>query len=166
MRWLIGILGVVVLVVLGLRLFLSRDEEGQVRPGEAADFAHLQFAHRDNIYLLCPSAPSFCSEPADAAAPVFAVDVAQLRSYLLALPSTEPRLTLVSEDPGGHRFIFIQRSFLFRFPDIVTVQLIPLDGGRSTLAILSRSRYGRSDLGVNGARVRRWIGKLQEATSS
>ncbi|WP_051063055.1 DUF1499 domain-containing protein [Ilumatobacter nonamiensis] len=52
---------------------------------------------------------------------------------------------------------YVQRSYVFAFPDYVSVRFIDLPEGGSTLAIFSRSRYGRSDLGVNEKRVARWI---------
>ena len=166
MRWLIGFLLLVVLAFVGLRLYLSRDVENRVEPGEEADFARLQFAHRENVYLVCPSEPAFCNQPADAQSPIFRMDVGRLRSVLLQALSTEPRLRLASEDEARHRLVFIQRSLLLRFPDVITVELIPLEGERSTLAILSRSRYGRKDFGVNSARVKRWMANLQAVAGS
>jgi uncharacterized protein (DUF1499 family) len=37
---------------------------------------------------------------------------------------------------------------------------VPVGDSRSTLAIYSRSQLGRSDLGVNLARIERWLDKL------
>jgi len=58
------------------------------------------------------------------------------------------------------RLVLVQRSLIFRFPDTITVQVFPQTEGGSTLAIYSRSNYGRSDLGVNKARVQRWLGLI------
>ena len=44
-----------------------------------------------------------------------------------------------------------------RYPDTVDVLVLPAEGGRSTVAIYSRSQIGRSDLGANLARIRRWL---------
>jgi len=166
MRWLLGFVLLVVFALVGLRLYLSRDGEDRLNRGEETDFAHLQFAHRENVYLLCPAEPAICNQPADAISPIFAGGVDHLRTTLMSALATEPRLRLVSEDAVRHRLVFIQRSLVLRFPDIVTVELIALTGARSTLAILSRSRYGRKDFGVNAARVTRWIGKLTAAAGS
>jgi len=164
MRWLLGFVLLVAFALVGLRLYLSRGAEDRVTRGEEADFQHLQFAHRENVYLMCPSQPVICNQPADAQSPTFAMDVDRLRVALLKALAAEPRLKQVSEDKVRHRLVFIQRSLVLRFPDIVTVELIPLEGERSTLAILSRSRYGRKDFGVNAARVDRWIANLKAAT--
>ena len=44
-----------------------------------------------------------------------------------------------------------------------TVLLLGDSGkGKSTLAVYSRSVYGRSDLGVNRARIMAWVREVQE----
>ncbi len=52
------------------------------------------------------------------------------------------------------------RSALWGFPDYTTVLAVPQEG-TSRLLIHARQRYGRSDLGVNAARVRSWIEALK-----
>jgi uncharacterized protein DUF1499 len=66
----------------------------------------------------------------------------------------------------GRRLTYIQRSTVLRFPDIVTVEFIDLGNDRSTLAIDSRARYGRSDFGVNRRRVSEWIGLLRSKSAN
>jgi uncharacterized protein (DUF1499 family) len=46
------------------------------------------------------------------------------------------------------------------FPDTVVVRFFKRPGGRSTLALYSRSQLGKSDFGVNRARIARWLEKL------
>jgi uncharacterized protein (DUF1499 family) len=58
------------------------------------------------------------------------------------------------------QYDYIQRTELMRYPDSITVRFIPLADGQSTLAIYSRSHYGRSDFGVNQARIRAWLAAL------
>ena len=70
----------------------------------------------------------------------------------------QPRITFVAEDSTTYREEFIQRSLIFRFPDVITVQIIPCKS--STLAIRSYSVYGEGDFGVNGNRVRTWLTEL------
>ena len=47
-----------------------------------------------------------------------------------------------------------------RFPDTIVVRFLDRPDGRSTLAIYSRSQLGTNDLGVNLARIERWLDKL------
>lgn len=51
---------------------------------------------------------------------------------------------------------YVQRSALLAYPDFVSVKALPAGDG-ATLAIYSRSRFGRSDLGVNEKRVSAWL---------
>jgi len=55
------------------------------------------------------------------------------------------------------QYDYIQRTALMRYPDSITVRFIALGSNRSTLGIYSRSHYGKSDLGVNEARIRAWL---------
>jgi uncharacterized protein (DUF1499 family) len=54
----------------------------------------------------------------------------------------------------------VQRSRLLRFPDLITIRFIAIDANRTTLAIYSRSVWGQGDMGVNKARIRGWVGRL------
>ena len=60
------------------------------------------------------------------------------------------------------RAVYIERSRIFNFPDIVTVEFVALDPERSSVAIYSRSRYGGYDFAQNRKRVERWLSQLQE----
>ena len=50
-----------------------------------------------------------------------------------------------------------------RFPDTVDIKILPVAGNESTLAIYSRSLIGRGDLGVNRARIARWLAALDRS---
>jgi len=43
---------------------------------------------------------------------------------------------------------------------------VALPDGGSTVLIYSRSQLGRGDLGVNRARIERWIGLISNAASN
>ncbi|MDX5362736.1 MAG: DUF1499 domain-containing protein [Pseudazoarcus pumilus] len=65
-------------------------------------------------------------------------------------------------EPARGRIEAIARSRIFRFADEIAVQLTPApDGVR--VDVRSRSRVGRSDLGVNAARVRLFLQDLQQS---
>jgi uncharacterized protein (DUF1499 family) len=127
------------------------------------DFAALARPATPNTYLVAP--PDRCSARPDEAAPVFALPAARLYEIARAALAREPRAELVHEDGRALRLVLVQRSRLFRFPDTVTVQVFPLAGGGATLGVYSAAKYGRSDLGVNKRRVRRWLGLLARATA-
>ncbi len=56
---------------------------------------------------------------------------------------------------------YVVRTKWFGFPDYVTIKTIPTDSGGSTLSIVARSRFGRSDLGVNRARLDAWLKAIE-----
>ena len=122
------------------------------------EFMTLQRPSTPNTYLVCP--PGRCTATADEPGPVYAMPAAQLWEVVRATLSAEPRTTLVQDQPTALRTVLVQRSRIFRFPDTITVQVFPLADGGATLAMYSRSNYGRSDLGVNKARVQRWLGLI------
>jgi uncharacterized protein (DUF1499 family) len=156
----------VAVAALAARLYFGRDAEDQLRPGEKVDFAHLDLPSRSNAYLVCPADPLICNLKADEASPTFAVDPARLRDRWLEMVAAEPRVHLVSAERDRQHIVFVQHSFFFHFPDIVTVEFLPTGNGGSTFAMLSRARYGEIDFGVNAARASAWIAKLKAVTEA
>lgn len=71
----------------------------------------------------------------------------------------EPRTRGLAGSPEQGRMTFIARSKVFGFPDYITVTATATDSG-SQLTILSRLRFGGSDLGVNRARLERILQRL------
>jgi uncharacterized protein (DUF1499 family) len=122
------------------------------------DFATLVRPSSPNTYLVCPK--NRCAAAADEDGPIYALPAAQLFERTRTLLTAEPRTEMVREQPEALRFVLVQRSFVFRFPDTITIQVFPLPDGNSTLAVYSQSNYGYGDLGVNKKRVRAWIGLI------
>jgi len=73
---------------------------------------------------------------------------ARIDAALLAMP----RVTRLAGDPGGGFVTYVARSAVLGVPDYVTVRTLAADRG-STCAVRSRARFGRSDFGVNAARL-------------
>ncbi len=94
-------------------------------------------------------------------APEVAGAPAEVMARLEALALAEPRTRVIARDADGLGATFVQRSALWRFPDYVSVRVEPAGPGRSRILAFSRSRFGRSDLGVNPARLRRWLRALE-----
>ena len=80
--------------------------------------------------------------------------LAQLSQIILATPRT----SVLIGSPKEGLVTYITRSAVFGFPDYTTVHQ---DG--NTLKIYARLRFGRSDTGVNRARVDTWIKVLNRA---
>ena len=127
---------------------------------ESVDFATLTPGDRPNRFLMCP--PGLCGK-AQAESPRFDVSVDQLRAQWSKVVAARPRTALLTKDADGRQADYVQRSALFRFPDVITVRFIAVSESQSTLAIYSRSLYGKSDLGVNRARVETWLTALCES---
>lgn len=80
-----------------------------------------------------------------------AVDLAELHSIALQ----EERTVVLAGDISSGKITYITRTKWMGFPDYTTVQ--QSDKG---VMIFGRLRYGRSDFGVNAARIDRWIAAL------
>ena len=88
------------------------------------------------------------------------MSVGQLKERLGAAILAEPRVQALAA-PSENHLRFVQRSFLMRYPDVVDVLVLPRGEARSTLALYSRSAVGHSDLGVNRARLERWLAAIR-----
>jgi uncharacterized protein (DUF1499 family) len=94
--------------------------------------------------------------------PVYGVSAAKLRNEILRVVIAQPRVSHTLSDEAEHYDDFVARSALFGFPDLVSIQAIELGKNKATLALYSRSVYGRSDLGVNKRRSLAWLAKVGE----
>ena len=123
------------------------------------DFATLQRDSVPNQYLLCPK--GMCSTETDGEAPVFDVPIEQLQVAWDEMLAEQPRLQILRRDVTNIQIDYVQRSRLLRFPDLVTVRFVPIDDAHSTVAIYSRSVWGKGDMGVNRTRVEGWLARLK-----
>lgn len=89
----------------------------------------------------------------------FAVSAAQLGEAVIRVARAEPRTELMAREEGGLRFR--ARSRLLGRPDLIEVRPIETAPERSSLASLSRARYGLYDLGGDRRRVTRWLRALE-----
>lgn len=107
-------------------------------------------------------APGFAEVPVDAEAPTYAVSAAELALRFDEIALAAPHTQAVAGSAAEGHVTYVQRSPLWGFPDYVSVRFIEADdgAGSSTLAIFSRSRFGRRDLGVNKKRVASWLASL------
>ena len=120
------------------------------------DFALLELPNSPNTYLVCDE--HYCPRAEAHRQPVeFPVHAEVLRDAWFRVLKEEPRITYGTADDAHLQYEFVQRSLIFRFPDYITVRFVGLDEGRSTILAYSRSKYGRSDFGVNQRRIERWL---------
>jgi Protein of unknown function (DUF1499) len=123
------------------------------------DFRSLERPPTPNQYLLCPQ--DLCTTRADGAAPMFDLSAERLQGLWELMIADEPRVQELGRDIATRQVDYVQRSKLLRFPDLITVRFISLGEEQSTLAIYSRSIYGKGDMGVNRARILDWLTKLK-----
>lgn len=125
----------------------------------AVSFDSLVPPDSPNSYLLCPAAICRATRPT-AESPEYDVPAERLEAAWMTMLERQPRLTVLRQDAALRQLDIEQRSLLIGYPDTVTVRFVPLQGSRSTLAVYSRSHYGRSDFGVNRERVEGWLNDL------
>lgn len=123
------------------------------------DFRRLAPRRTPNRCLATPAA--WQRRDADLTTPEFAVSAARLREALDAVMAREPRTRVIGVDEEAGQIEYEQRTRWLGFPDRVTVAIVDLGNGRSSVAIYSRSQKGAWDLGVNRRRVRRWLIALE-----
>jgi uncharacterized protein (DUF1499 family) len=145
---------------LAVRIYMGREAENRLAPSEAGGIAELRSPLPSASFLACP--PGYCQVTEAITSPVFALPWERLRDYWTEVISGEKRLETIAADPDSRRFAYIQHSPTFRFPDIITVEFVQLGPDRSSIAVYSRSRYGRYDFGKNRKRVVKWLALLQK----
>jgi hypothetical protein len=142
MRILIAIVAVVVLAVLGgaiyFRLVPMPPEVWHVDPGTVDPPATPNYALRSG-----------------ADAPVIPRPPEAVAARLDAVARSDGATRIAGDLAEGHA-TYVVRSRIMGFPDAVSIRLEPAGEG-TRVDIFSRSRFGQSDLGVNEARVDRWI---------
>ena len=145
---------------LALRIYMGSGAEDRLAPQEAVSIPELRSPLPKAGFLACPS--GYCSAPAAITSPVFDLPWDRLRDYWIEMISGETRVVRANADLRPRHYVYIQHSPVFRFPDIVTVELIPLGPTRSSIALYSRSRYGEYDFRKNRKRVERWLFLLEK----
>ncbi|MDA0203958.1 MAG: DUF1499 domain-containing protein [Acidobacteria bacterium] len=125
---------------------------------EPVDFSTLKLKDTPNQYLLCPE--GYCEAPAHAVAPNFPVPVQELQDAWFELVAAQPSTRVIASDEDARQFDIETLTPLVGFPDTITVRFLETPDGGSTMAIYSRSFYGKSDLGANKKRLDAWLGQL------
>jgi uncharacterized protein (DUF1499 family) len=84
------------------------------------------------------------------------------KAFALALATARRQgWTIVAADPAAGRIEAAARSFWMGFIDDIVVRITPAGAG-TRVDMRSASRHGRSDLGVNAARIRTFFAALRE----
>ena len=69
-------------------------------------------------------------------------------------------------DAFASRFVYVERTPFFRFPDVLNAQFLDSGNGTSTLILHSASVYGFDDLGKNRERVEDLLKRIADLPSN
>lgn len=148
--------------ILAIRIFMGQPSQDRLTRQEHVDIARLRPPLSPPSFLACP--PGYCAA-AGISVPIFAMSWPRLREVWEQMIAHEPRVVRVAEELDGRRLVYIQHSLLFRFPDIITVEFVAMEPDRSSLALYSRSRYGRYDFYQNRRRIETWLARLSDSAA-
>ncbi|ACI98471.1 DUF1499 domain-containing protein [Rhodospirillum centenum] len=161
-KLLVWAIGIVAVLFVGWQVFITaRIGAIEEEHGGLIDFQTLELGWKPNQFLVAPPGATPLAQP-HAAAPVFPVPAASLRDAVIALVEQEPRTRIVRRSDDGMRLTAVQQSRAMRFPDFVSIEIRPAEGGGSTLLVYSRAVFGVRDFGVNQARVEGWLTRLPD----
>ena len=124
------------------------------------DWSRLTRHETPNDALVCP--PGYCpNAKPDAEPKTYSMAPSELLERLTRIAFAEPSTSALYCGTDCDRTArILQHTRLMRFPDTIDIAVLPVVENQSTLAIYSRSLVGRGDLGVNRARIERWLAKL------
>lgn len=127
-----GLVLVAVAMALWVRLAPSDPGRWHVDPATTADPVTPNFARVDRLVAL---------------------PLAEVAARIATAARRDGAVRLAGDDRHG---TWIARSRRMGFPDYISLRLTP-EGEGTRLQALSRSRFGSGDLGVNAARLARWL---------
>lgn len=157
LRFLGSILLILILLVAGAMLYVRFAPLDA--PSWHSDPVTAQTPETPNSFRVL--APGSRAGSQEMLSPVYAVQPAELMQAFDRMALAQPRTIRLAGTPDGSVHVtYVQRTPLVAYPDYVSVRAVPVGDGQSALVILSRSRFGKSDLGVNRARITQWLDAL------
>ncbi len=147
-RWRLG-------MAIGLLLSLA----GCADPPQTLDLRSFERPTSPNSYLVCPAGQ--CAAKADEDGPVVDLPAEKVLVAALKVASLERNVTPQEADAALGQLVFIQRTPVLQFPDVVRIQAIAMPGGKTGVALYSHSVFGKYDFGANKARVERWMAGIR-----
>lgn len=114
---------------------------------------------KPHSYRLAP--PALTEEFVDMPAPIYSANPTLMAKAFDDFVMRQNKTIRLAGSAEEGWMTYVQRTPSLNFPDYISVKFFDLNGGKSTIAIYSRSRFGYSDQGVNEARVTSWVSTLQ-----
>lgn len=108
-----------------------------------------------NSYRVVP--PGSTVPASGRVSPTYSATPAELMTAFEAHALAQPDTIRLAGSSAEGFTTFVQRTPTVKYPDYISVRAVPAGEGQSALVILSRSRYGKSDMGVNKARIDDWL---------
>lgn len=142
-------------MAIGLLLSLA----GCADPPQTLDLRLFERPSSPNSYLVCPAGQ--CAATADADGPVVDLSAEKVLVAALKVASLERNVTPQEADAALGQLVFIQRTAVLQFPDVVRIQAIAMPGGKTGVALYSHSIFGHYDFGANKARAERWMAGIR-----
>ena len=105
--------------------------------------------------------PALTEEFVDEPSPVYTVNPTLMAKAFDDYVLRQPKTARIAGSPEEGWMTYVQLSHSLNLPDYISVKFIDLNGGNSTIAIYSQSRFGYDDLGSNKNRVLSWVSTLQ-----
>jgi len=105
--------------------------------------------------------PALTEEFVDAPSPVYTVNPTLMAKAFDDYVLSQSKTIRIAGSPEEGWMTYVQRSQSLNLPDYISVKFIDLNGGNSTIAIYSHSRFGYDDRGVNKSRVLAWVNTLK-----
>lgn len=125
------------------------------------EFATFTLNWKPNQFLLAPTGLCENAQP-HMESPVFNSSPEALLEQFRKVALAAPRVREVADRATPTQTVFVAKSKVFRFPDVIDVMTVPAGDGQSTLAVYSRAQIGVRDFGVNRKRIEDWLSRLNQ----
>ncbi len=120
------------------------------------DFSRLRLRKNRNQYLVAPR--GYTADAPHRIAPVFDRPVHQLAGDFRRHALAQRGVTMKDVSIDGRTLELIHRSRLLKFSSRISAMFIPVGEDRSTLAVYSRSQYGRRS--TSRKRIDDWLAAI------
>jgi uncharacterized protein (DUF1499 family) len=131
--------------IVGRSVPLTGDDPLTVRPPDSPNWA-----------IAAPQGVETAA-PVTVLSPVGTASAEELLDAFTQTALSDKRVEHIEGQTDQSLRVFVQRSAIFGFSDVISARAIALPDGMTAIVAYSRSVYGYSDFGVNKQRLKKWI---------